>query len=124
MPPVHNRENEIETLYRQHGPALLLFAVAIAGEKGQAQHAVHQVFLKMIESDMLSRAVDAKAYLFASVRNALLNDAKVRRRHVQLENVPLEGEAVWFTPPDRDYAAELSLRSALAALLWYQSWSR
>jgi hypothetical protein len=108
---VHNRATEIETLYRQHGPALLLFAVAIAGEKSRAQDAVHQVFLKMIESGVLTQAVDAKAYLFASVRNALLNDAKVRQR-----NVPLEGEAVWFSPPDRDYAAELRLRRALTAL--------
>lgn len=111
MPPVHSRVSEIETLYRQHGSALLLFAIAIAGEKSRAQDAVHHVFLKMIESGMLTRAVDRKAYLFASVRNALLNDAKVRQR-----NVPLEDEAVWFSPPDRDYAAELSLRRALAAL--------
>jgi RNA polymerase sigma factor (sigma-70 family) len=116
VPPVRNRATEIETLYRQQGPALLLFAVAIAGEKSRAQDAVHQVFLKMIESGMLTRAVDAKAYLFASVRNALLNDAKVRHRNVPLENVPLEDEAVWFSPPDRDYAAELSLRRALASL--------
>jgi RNA polymerase sigma-70 factor (ECF subfamily) len=108
---VPHRATEIETLYRQHGPALLLFAVAIAGEKSRAQDAVHQVFLKMIESRMLARAVDRKAYLFASVRNALLNEAKVRQR-----NVPLEDQAAWFDPPDRDYAAELSLRRALAAL--------
>lgn len=111
MLPVPHRATEIETLYRQHGPALLLFAVAIAGEKSRAQDAVHQVFLKMIESRMLARAVDRKAYLFASVRNALLNEAKVRQR-----TVPLEDQAAWFDPPDRDYAAELSLRRALAAL--------
>ncbi len=111
MPSVRNQATEIELLYRKHSPALLLFAVAIAGEKSRAQDAVHQVFLKMIESGMLTRAVDTKAYLFASVRNALLNDAKVRQR-----NVPLGDEAVCFNPPDRDYAAELSLRRALAAL--------
>lgn len=111
MPSVRNPATEIETLYRQHGSALLLFAIAIAGEKSRAQDAVQHVFLKMIESGMLARATDPKAYLFASVRNALLNDAKVRQR-----NVSLGDEAVWFSPPDRDYAAELSLRRALAAL--------
>jgi DNA-directed RNA polymerase specialized sigma24 family protein len=85
VPHVRNRATEIEVLYRRHGPALLLFASAIAGEKSRAQDAVHQVFLKMIESGMLTRAVDAKAYLFTSVRNALLNDAKVRQRNVPLE---------------------------------------
>lgn len=114
MPPVRNQVTEFELLYRKHGPALLLFG--IAGEKSRAQDAVHQVFLKMIESGMLTRAVNAKAYLFASVRNALLNDAKIRQRHVPLENVPLEDDAVWFSPPDRDYSAELNLRRALAAL--------
>lgn len=103
-------------LYCKHGPALLLFAISIAGEKSRAQDAVHQVFLKMIESGMLTRAADAKAYLFASVRNALLNDVKVRQRHVPLESVLLDDEAAWFSPPDRDYAAELSLRRALAVL--------
>jgi RNA polymerase sigma-70 factor (ECF subfamily) len=116
VPPLRNQATEIETLYRKHGSALLLFAIAIAGERSRAQDAVHQVFLKMIESGMLARAADAKAYLFASVRNALLNDAKGRQRHVQLENIPLEDAAIWFSPPDRDYAAELSLRRALAAI--------
>jgi RNA polymerase sigma factor (sigma-70 family) len=110
VPPLHDRTPEIETLYRLHGPGLLLFAIAIAGEKSRAQDAVHHVFLKMIESGVLDRAVDEKAYLFASVRNALLNDVKVRHR-----NVPLD-DAIWFSPPDRDYAAELNLRLALAAL--------
>ena len=102
---------EIEFLYRQHGPALLLFAQAVTGERGRAQDAVHQVFLKLLEKGSLSQVVDKKAYLFACVRNAALNDSKLRDR-----NAPLDPDSAWFSPPDRDYAGEQNLRRALEAL--------
>ncbi|HET9177350.1 MAG TPA: sigma-70 family RNA polymerase sigma factor [Terriglobia bacterium] len=100
----------IETLYRRHSAALVLFAAAIAGDRARAQDAVHQVFAKLLAQG-IDHAADAKAYLFASVRNAILNDAKTRRREVVLD-----ARSAWFEPPDRDYAAELRLRQALAAL--------
>ena len=102
---------EIEVLYRQHGAALLLFASALSGDRGRAQDAVHQVFLKAIENGSLSQAINKKAYLFACVRNAVLNDAKLRKR-----NMPLDVDSAWFSPPDRDYAAEQNLRRALGDL--------
>jgi RNA polymerase sigma-70 factor, ECF subfamily len=104
-------DDEIELLYRQHGAALLLFARAIVNDRSRAQDAVHQVFLKLIENGSLSRAVDKKAYLFACVRNAVLNEGKLARRHR-----PLDPHTAWFSPPDRDYAVEQSLRRALLAL--------
>ncbi len=102
---------EIEFLYRQHGAALLLFAMAMTGERGRAQDAVHQVFVKLIENKSLSRAADKKAYLFACVRNAVLNEGKLRKR-----NTPLDPDTAWFIPPDRDYAGEQNLRRALGVL--------
>jgi RNA polymerase sigma-70 factor, ECF subfamily len=101
----------IEMLYRQHSPALVLFALALTDERSRAQDAVHQVFLKLLERGGLGHVVDAKTYLFASVHNAVLNDAKVRERHV-----PLNHETAWFDPPNRDYAAEMNLRRGLGAL--------
>jgi DNA-directed RNA polymerase specialized sigma24 family protein len=75
---------EIELLYRQHGAALLLFALAMTGERGRAQDAVHQVFLKLIEGGKLSRAEDKKAYLFACTRNAVLNEnIRTARNHLK-----------------------------------------
>lgn len=103
--------DEIEVLYRQHGAALLLFASIISGDRGRAQDALHQVFLKLIESGGLSQVIDKKAYLFACVRNAVVNDSKFERRHTTLE-----ADSIWFSPPDRDYAGELNLRRALNAL--------
>lgn len=102
---------EIEVLYRQHGAALLLFASAISGDRGRAQDALHQVFLKAIENAGLGPAINKKAYLFACVRNAVLNDAKLQDR-----NMPLDAESAWFSPPDRDYAGERNLKRALGDL--------
>ena len=102
---------DVEWLYREHGSALVLFATAIAGERSGAQDAVHQVFLKLIEGGSLRQVLDAKAYLFACVRNAVLNDAKVRQR-----NVELDSESAWFNLPNRDSATELDLQPALCAL--------
>lgn len=103
--------DEIETLYRQHGAALLLFASAISGDRGRAQDAVHQVFLKAIENGSVSQAINKKAYLFACVRNAVLNEAKLQDR-----NMSLDVNSAWFSPPGRDYAGEQNLRRALGKL--------
>jgi RNA polymerase sigma-70 factor, ECF subfamily len=102
---------EIEALYRRHGAALLLFASAISGDRGRAQDAVHQVFLKAIENESVRPAINKKAYLFACVRNAVLNDATVQDR-----SVPLDVDSAWFSHPDPDYAGERDLRRALGEL--------
>jgi len=44
---------------RDHGSALLLFATSITGKRDQAQDAVHQVFLKLIEGRKHERVSDA-----------------------------------------------------------------
>jgi len=110
MDQAHGSVGEIELLYRQHGPALLLFALAITGERSRAQDAVQHVFLTLLENGKLRRADDKKAYLFGCVRNAILNERKRLER-----NRPLD-ESAWFSPPDQDYAGEQNLRRALAAL--------
>jgi RNA polymerase sigma-70 factor, ECF subfamily len=103
--------DEIEVLYREYGAALLLFASAISNDRDRAQDALHHVFLKLIENGSLSQALDKKAYLFACVRNAILNDSKLQHR-----NRPLEIDSRWFTPPDRDFMEEQRLRQALNGL--------
>ena len=105
------KEIEIEALYRKHGPALLLFALAISGDRERAQDAIHDVFLRLIRDDRLNQATNKKAYLFACVRNAVLNGIKLQGRHQ-----PLETEVTWFDPPNRDYAVEQKLRNTLSTL--------
>ena len=102
---------QIESLYEEHSAALLLFALAITREKSRAQDAVHQVFQRLLESENLQHVADAKAYLFACVRNAALNDTRVRQREAVLEE-----QSAWFEAPARDYAEDLKLRRTLLAL--------
>ena len=102
--------SEVERLYRDYEPALLLFARSICGEHGRAQDAVHQVFLKIMDRADLRTIGNLKAYLFASVRNELLNESKTVQRMVTLD------DDLWFEPPHRDFVAEANLRSALAGL--------
>jgi RNA polymerase sigma factor (sigma-70 family) len=109
--PFRTNSVEVELLYREHGPVLLLFAASIAGDRGRAQDAVHQVFLRMLENRRLGEVEDVKAYLFTCVRNAVLNDHKASQRSVAMEE-----ESVWFDPPHRDYTAERNLRRALDSL--------
>jgi len=59
----------------------------------------------------VSQAINKKAYLFACVRNAVLNDAKN-----QHQDMPLDVDSAWFSPPDRDYAGEQNLRRAIGEL--------
>lgn len=102
---------EIEALYREHGAALLLFASSIYGERSLAQDAIHQVFLRLMEGDGLSGAADKKAYVFACVRNHLLNE---RKREGKL--APPEHDSAWFSPPGQDYAEEERPKRALLQL--------
>lgn len=111
MPTTRAAVAEIEALYIQHGPALLLFATAIIGERSRAQDAVHQVFLKLIQGGDLQRAANKKAYLFTCVRNAVLNDARYLQRTVSLES-----ESAWFSAAQSDLAREATLRQALSSL--------
>lgn len=111
MQPLRTNSVEIERLYREHGPVLLLFATSIAGDRGRAQDAVQQVFLRVLEKRKLDEVEDVKAYLFTCVRNAVLNDHKASRRSVAIEE-----ESAWFDPPQRDFTAELRLRRALGRL--------
>jgi RNA polymerase sigma-70 factor (ECF subfamily) len=111
MDQIEVNVTEIEVLYRLHGAALLLCATAITGERSRAQDMVHQVFLKLIENGNLSRAEDKKAYLFACVRNAALNEHKLGARQTSLDT-----EVAWFIPPSRDYAGEQNLRRAMGTL--------
>lgn len=105
-----SKGSEIEQLYLRHGPALLLFAISIIGERSSAQDAVQQVFTRLLERG-LGDVLDAKAYLYRCVRNAVLNLTKSQHRTVALDE-----DASWFDVLNRDTTEELTLRRALQAL--------
>ena len=102
----------MESWYRQHGAALLLFGIALSGDRGRAQDAVHQIFLKLLQHPDPGHIVDIRTYLFAALRNTIINDARRRGRDVALK---FDDESR-FESPNRDYVEELSMRRALAEL--------
>ena len=103
----------MEAWYHQHGAALLLFGIALTGDPGRSQDALHQVFLRLLDQRRVEPVADIRTYLFAALRNTILNEVKRRSR-----DVPMDGEdtARWFESPNRDYVEELNLRRALAKL--------
>ena len=98
----------IENWYLEHGPALLLFALALTSDRGRAQDALHHVFLKLLESRSLDHIGDARPYLFSALRNTLLNDARQRARLVAMPPT----DPAWF----HDHPDELVVRLALQGL--------
>jgi RNA polymerase sigma-70 factor (ECF subfamily) len=102
----------VESWYDQHGSALLLFGIALTGDRARAQDAVHQIFLKLLEHRDLGHIADIRTYLFAALRNTVISDARRRGRDVPLNF----GEEPRFESPTRDYVEELHMRRALAEL--------
>ncbi len=107
---MQSKGSPVEALYRQLGPALLLFAISMTGDRSSAQDAVQQVFVRLLERG-LGDIIDAKAFLYRCVRNAALNHTKTQQR-----NVALDEDAPWFDALSRDSAEELSLRHGLRTL--------
>lgn len=109
-PEMNSKTSEIGELYRQHGPALLLFAIAMTGERSSAQDVVQQVFVRLLERG-LGEVVHVKAYLYRCVRNAVLNGMKTQERDVAADE-----EMRWFDVLNRDLTEELCVRRGLQSL--------
>ena len=64
--------DEVEALYRQHGPALLAYAASLLTSRALAEDLLHQVFLSLMKSKV-PMPDNPKAYLFRAVRSATRN---------------------------------------------------
>jgi RNA polymerase sigma-70 factor (ECF subfamily) len=102
----------VESWYHEHGGALLLFGIALTGDRGRAQDAVHQIFLKLLEYSDLGQIAAVRTFLFVALRNTIISDIRRRGRDVPLEF----DDGSWFESPHRDYVEELGVRRALAKL--------
>jgi len=100
----------VEAWYHQHGAALLLFGMALTGDRGRSQDALHQVFLRLLDQRRVEPVADIRTYLFAALRNTILNEVKRRSRDVPMD---AEDTARLFESSNRDYVEELSLRRSL-----------
>ena len=87
-------ETEFETLYCKCFPPSMRLAMSLLHEEDEARDVVHEVFLKLWESDI--RFDNPVAFILRSVRNACLNrinmlDTRERiRRRLTLEMPPAD----------------------------------
>ena len=102
--------DDVRQLYQQHGAALLLYARCFVADRGLAEDAVHQVFLKLLRGETDAPETPL-AYLYRAVRNTALNARRAGARKVALQE-----KDRWFAHSGENREAELALQQALAAL--------
>ena len=104
--------DDLETIYRQHAPALLRFAWGMCGDRSRAEDIVSETFVRLLTKAPRLETRTALAYLLAVARNAFLDGARQRRREVPLPDVV---RAPGRDPDERIDDAE-RLRAVMQAL--------
>ena len=89
---------EFETLYIQCFPPAMRLALSLLHEEDEARDVVHEVFLKLWESDV--KVDNPSAYILRSVRNTSLS--RIRKLDVR-EKVKLK---LMLEPPPDDFDYE------------------
>lgn len=91
--------SEFESLYTRCFPPAMRLAMSLLHEEEEARDVVHEVFLKLWESDI--SIGNPTAFILRSVRNASLNsidkkDTRERlQRRLSFETPPAEEEMEW-----------------------------
>lgn len=101
--------DEIQALYREHGPTLLLYGRSILGRRHAAEDMLHQVFLELLDQNTVPE--DPKSYLFRAIHNRALNQIRHERQNVDLAVIE-----PWFEADTCDPASEVALRAGLQQL--------
>jgi RNA polymerase sigma-70 factor, ECF subfamily len=96
------RIEEVQALYQQHGPALLLYARSLLGRRDVADDVLQQVFMKLLEQNSIPE--ETRPYLFRAIRNVALNWIRSESKQVDLAEID-----PWFEAPHRDHATRVSL---------------
>jgi RNA polymerase sigma-70 factor, ECF subfamily len=104
------RDEAVEKLYEELGPALLAYARSIVRDPAEAEDAVQQVFLKLM-SPQATWPGEPRPYLFRAVRNTCLNRRRGQEREVGPQEVPPR-----FAPPDGLDGLAWDLEDALQQL--------
>lgn len=100
---------EFETLYTGCFPMAMRMAQSLLNEQDEARDAVHEVFLKLWESEV--RMTNPQAFIVRSVRNACLN--RLNRLDVQQK----VKQHLSLTIPDDDYDPEQQNREVQDAIV-------
>jgi RNA polymerase sigma-70 factor (ECF subfamily) len=70
----------LESLWRQFGPRLILYAAAIVKDRSLAEDILQSLFVRLLSSGTLPPAEGEATYLFRAVRNEALNELRSRTR--------------------------------------------
>ncbi len=91
-------ETEFETLYTECFPPSMKLAMSLLHEEDEARDVVHEVFLRLWESD--TKVNNPTAYIIRSVRNTSIN----RIRSLQTRDKVRQ--KLMLEPPPEDYDLE------------------
>ena len=97
-------------LYDRHGPALVAYARSFVTDAAAAEDVVHQVFLRLLSSEIVTPDVPV-AYVYRAVRNAALNARRNGRR-----DAPLDPQRSVFNHRGGNMEAAITLEKALEEL--------
>ncbi len=98
--------DEVQSLYQQHGPGLLLYACSLLGRKHAAEDVLQQVFMKLLQQNTIPH--EPKPYLFRAVHNTAMNLVRGERQQVDLADIE-----PWFEAHAQDHASRITLTFAL-----------
>jgi RNA polymerase sigma-70 factor, ECF subfamily len=98
--------DEVQALYQQLGPGLLLYACSLLGRKHAAEDVLQQVFMKLLEQKSIPE--EPRPYLFRAVHNGALNLIRGESKHVELADIE-----PWFEAPQQDHTARIALTAEL-----------
>src|ERR1051326_3163696 len=98
--------DEVQSLYQQYGPGLLLYARSLLGSKHAAEDVLQQVFMRMLQQNTIPE--QPKPYLFRAVHNTALNLIRAESKQVELADIE-----PWFEATEKDHNAHLTLTTEL-----------
>jgi RNA polymerase sigma-70 factor, ECF subfamily len=101
---------DVRYLYDRHGPALVAYARSFVTDAAAAEDVVHQVFLRLLSSEIVMPDVPV-AYVYRAVCNAALNARRNGRR-----DAPLDPQRSVFKHRGGNMEAAITLEKALEEL--------
>ncbi|MGC2698310.1 MAG: sigma-70 family RNA polymerase sigma factor [Candidatus Angelobacter sp.] len=100
--------DDVQGLYRHHGPALLAYATSLLGDRTAAEDTVHEVFLEMLGKVFMPD--EPRPYLFRAVRNRALNSWRGRERLTTLDHHE------WLVKTEATMEAAIAIEKAMRDL--------
>lgn len=114
---------EIENIYNNYVEDLFTYSIYLGFDKETAMDAIHDVFYKLAsDKKRLDDISNIKSYLFKSLKNRLLDIYKVKKRNLELSDIPNSDELpfdISVTIEDEliDMEERLSIKEQIQSML-------